>query len=262
MMDVLEFMRLYGLHERKNLTMPGYHSEISGCVTRLVSDSRFGSLIADFSLNESNLSSEIQKQIQYFDSLNKHFEWKIYDTDEPKNIGSVLTGFGFKKAETEAFMVLDLEATEDSFFDPGTIEVTRITDRQGIIDAVAVQEMVWDREFTTFSDQLFDILVADQKSMSLYVVYDQGHPVSSARISFNADSPFAGLWSGATVKEFRGKGYFTALLKTRALEAKNRGVKYLTIDASEMSRKIVEKYGFEFITYTHPYDYRTSSLNE
>jgi len=40
-------------------------------------------------------------------------------------------------------------------------------------------------------------------------------------------------------------------LAVRAQEAKARQVRYLKLDASPMSRPILEKFGFELITYTH-----------
>ncbi|MFC5079754.1 hypothetical protein ACFPCW_18830 [Vibrio thalassae] len=46
------------------------------------------------------------------------------------------------------------------------------------------------------------------------------------------------------MKAFRGKGFYSQLLNKRIAEAKSRGMKYLTIDASDMSKPIVEKRGF------------------
>jgi hypothetical protein len=45
----------------------------------------------------------------------------------------------------------------------------------------------------------------------------------------------------------------------RLQEAKARGVKYLTVDASPMSRPILEKFGFEFIANTHACKWKVKS---
>ncbi|MCW0470004.1 hypothetical protein OH492_16870 [Vibrio chagasii] len=79
-------------------------------------------------------------------------------------------------------------------------------------------------------------------SVSIYVVYVDNQPVTSAWIIFNGSSPFAGIWGGAPAsKHFEVKGHYSLLLNKRIEEAKSRGVKYLTIDASDMSKPIVSK---------------------
>lgn len=45
---------------------------------------------------------------------------------------------------------------------------------------------------------------------------------------------------------------YTALLAVRAQDAKARQVRYLTVDASDMSRPILERFGFERIAYSYP----------
>ena len=84
---------------------------------------------------------------------------------------------------------------------------------------------------------------------------DNDTPVSAAWIVYTHNSPFAGIWGGATVEGHRGRGYYSALLHKRINDAKRRGVRYLIIDASPKSRPIVEKHGFTFVAHTTPYVY-------
>jgi predicted acetyltransferase len=105
-------------------------------------------------------------------------------------------------------------------------------------------------------DALATQLQRSPESISIYTVCSGDKPVASAWISFNAASPFAGLWGGSTLTDYRGQGCYQALLAERAREAKARGVKFLTIDASPMSRPIVARFGFEWITDTRPYEWR------
>ncbi|MCB0228061.1 MAG: GNAT family N-acetyltransferase, partial [Anaerolineae bacterium] len=60
--------------------------------------------------------------------------------------------------------------------------------------------------------------------------------------------PFASLWGGSTLAGYRKQGYYTALLAVRLQEAIQRGARFLTIDASPMSRPIVQRFGFRQIT--------------
>ncbi len=88
--------------------------------------------------------------------------------------------------------------------------------------------------------------------MSVYVAYVDDQPASAAWIYFPKKSQFASLWGGSTVTDFRKQGLYTALLAVRAQEAKGRQVTYLTVDASPMSRPILEKFGFKMIAYSYP----------
>lgn len=92
------------------------------------------------------------------------------------------------------------------------------------------------------------------ESIKIYVIYQDGEPVSSAWITFNGpSSPFAGIWGGSTIAKFRGRGHYQSLLKQRIRDALLAGKRFLIIDASEMSKPIVEKYGFRVVTKTTPY---------
>lgn len=78
-----------------------------------------------------------------------------------------------------------------------------------------------------------------------------GQPASAAWVYFPKNSQFASLWGGSTLNDFRNRGLYTALLAVRAQEARTRQVRYLTVDASEMSRPILEKFGFTMMAYSY-----------
>ncbi len=64
---------------------------------------------------------------------------------------------------------------------------------------------------------------------------------------------FAGLWGGGTVEAWRGRGLYRALVAHRARVAAAHGYRYLQVDASPMSRPILERLGFHALTTTTPY---------
>ena len=77
-------------------------------------------------------------------------------------------------------------------------------------------------------------------------------PASAAWTIFQSSAPGAGLYGGATLPQFRGRGHYTRLLAVRAQEALTRGVTMLSVDASPMSRPILEKHGFQYLATTTP----------
>ena len=253
--DRIELMSQYALFERQNIKVSGCDRQESNGVIRYISKDSQGSFISYFCIEQEVLEARILDEIAFFKQQGKTFEWKVYETDIPSDIGAALEQHGFIKGEKEAFMVLELEKAPPHLFKhPG--DVVRITDKQGVHDSISVQEQVWNRSFSGRKRELLNTLKDDAASMSLYVVYQDNIPVSSARITFNPKSPFSGLWGGSTLMNYRNRGCYSDLLKARAIEARYRGIKYLTIDASGMSRPVVEKLGFEFVTHTIPYEYQ------
>jgi GNAT superfamily N-acetyltransferase len=78
-------------------------------------------------------------------------------------------------------------------------------------------------------------------------------PISAARTDFLPGTEFAGLWGGGTLPQWRRRGIYRALVRYRAELAARRGYTYLTVDASDQSRPILERIGFECLAITTPF---------
>lgn len=78
-------------------------------------------------------------------------------------------------------------------------------------------------------------------------------PVSAARMETHPGTDFASLWGGGTVAEWRGRGIYRSLVAFRTRIAAERGYRYLQVDASSMSRPILERLGFAALSTTTPY---------
>ncbi|ASP40810.1 GNAT family N-acetyltransferase [Bacterioplanes sanyensis] len=255
-MNIQQIMQLYNQYERRVIDDSNGRVETSPSIARVVSNQAYGSYIAYFDFAADQTDSQIQQQVDYFSNLGIGFEWKTYATDQPKNIESSLLAHGFVQEEQEAFMVLDIDAVESQPAHSAGLQ--RIKDEQGIRDAIQVQQQVWKQDFDWHYRQLCEQLNKAPESISIYVMYDSGQPVSSAWITFKENSPFAGIWGGSTVPSHRCRGHYSALLQQRIHEAKSRGKRYLTIDASDMSQPIVAKSGFQLITHTRGYSFNPS----
>jgi len=250
-------MRQYIEFERRNFVSSLHTRDVHNGVVRFVSDSDEGSCILHHRFaSDDSVAQVIADQVASFAHMRKNFEWKVYTTDEPATLGAKLIDQGFKEGPVESFMALDLQTAPTSLFSSSQHDVRRVTDYDGVRAALSVNERVWNESMDDRIDALATELQRSPESISIYAVYVDDKPVSSAWISFNAASPFAGLWGGSTLSEFRGRGCYRALLAERAREALARGAKFLTIDASPMSRPIVTRFGFEWIADTRPYEWR------
>jgi predicted GNAT family acetyltransferase len=252
-LNATKILNAYDVQERINPSIPGFEKFKSAEIVKLVSPEQTGSIINYFNFEAKNAQKHIESELAFFKKLGRSFEWKVYSHDTPLNIGKVLTKCGFIADEPESFMVLDLDTI--NVVESGLEICTEVSDESGIRDAIRVQEAVWNKELTSHYNFLKNQKFSQPESIKIYVIYQQGQPVSSAWVTFNEGSEFAGIWGGSTLKAFRGQGLYSALLHTRILDAQKQGVKFLTIDASPMSRPIVEKHGFQLLSTTTPYHY-------
>lgn len=207
----------------------------------------------------------IQSTIDFFQQHGDEFEWKVYDHDMPPDLKERLLAHGFVSEDLEAVLALDLETVPSSFWEPSSADVKRITEPGQLTEITQIETEVWGEPFTDLEAVLSAEMQAYPEQISVYVAYAGrlaagiGEPASSAWIRFYPERQFAELYGGATVPGQRGKGLYTALVKARALEARRRGVRYLVVDASPMSRRVLEKLGFVFLTYTQPFVFKASS---
>jgi len=176
----------------------------------------------------------------------KGVQWKVFDHDGPPNLAAALLAAGFAEDGPETFLVLDTDAVSAEFEPPSGIEVRAVTDRAGVADLVAVSEAAFGRDEPWRLAQLVGRL--DDPTQALFVAYDGGVPVSSGRLELAPGKAFAGLYGGGTRPDYQGRGVYRALVAARAAEARRRGHRYLTVDARETSRPILQRIGFQPLT--------------
>jgi GNAT superfamily N-acetyltransferase len=196
-------------------------------------------------LNEANADAVIQAQIAHFATLGHEFEWKVYNYDPPPDLADRLRAHGFTPDEPEAVMVLDVANPPAALLQPVTLDIRRLTDPDALADVQAVEDAVWADDRSWIIGQLSAELRHDPHLLSIYVSYADHQPVSAGWLRYDSRGQWAGLWGGSTLAAYRGQGFYTALLAVRLQEARERGVRYLTVDASPMSRPILEKHGFQ-----------------
>jgi GNAT superfamily N-acetyltransferase len=139
---------------------------------------------------------------------------------------------------------------------PTTQDVRPMSSAEGIRIAMQVEDEVWETEHGELAVGLEEELSLAPGLLSIYIAYVEDMPASAGWIRFHEDGQFASLWGGSTLAAYRKRGLYSALLAARAQEAKARGVRFLTVDASPMSRPILEKLGFQLLTFAHACHWR------
>lgn len=247
--DLIALQNLYTQYERIQAAEAGYRVEITPTVIRYIDPQQQHSFILYSNLTPENVDQAIAEQIAYFDHP---FEWKWYDYDQPSDLLQRLERRGFEVGEEEVLMVLPIPDTLPTVNLPNGFTMHAVTDASQLVEVLnTVQNPVFESE----RDGWMNVALADElrnhpDSFLFWAVYDQDQPISAAWLRISEHSPFGSLWGGATLPAYRGQGVYTALIVQRMLVAHQRGKRYLTVDASPMSRPILQRRGFLSLALT------------
>lgn len=245
-------LALYDQELRREISYSGMRREVTPSVIRHISQRGDEATILFSWLDAASADATIREQIAYFAELGLAFEWKAFAHDAPPDLTERLAAHGFEiETPPDAIMALDLQAAPGFLFAPITHDLRQIDDPAQMPSVITVQEAVWGQSRAWLAERLAADLAADPTQLSVYVAYVDGVAASSAWIYFHPGTHFASLWGGSTLAAYRKRGLYRALLAVRAQLAHARGVRFLTVDASPMSRPILETCGFQLLTHAH-----------
>lgn len=254
-MTTNEILDLYDQYERRGADYPGYRRDETARTLRMVNDEPDGHNCLVYSrLDEAGADAAIEEELAFFRGLGRKFEWKLYSHDRPSDLKERLAAHGFSIGEDEAIMALELADLPEVLAAKHPHDVRKVVDEAGLADYAAVDALTWPENHEQYMKELVKTFHEEPERMSMWLVYVDGVPVCSARIDFPEKSPFASLWGGSTLEAYRKRGVYTAILSARAQEAIARGYRFLTIDASPMSRPIVTRHGFRLLSISNPCD--------
>jgi len=214
-----------------------------------------GGFISWSDLTAETADAAIREQINYFKALNTDFEWKCYNYDLPADLPERLLAHGLTAEEPEALMVADIHDLPAEYWTMDVSAVQRITTPEGVDEIVRMESEVWGQEVTGFASGMKYDLDHYPDHLSVFAVWQDGRVVSAAWTHYLLSTSFATLWGGSTLEQHRRRGYYTALLAARAREARQRGFRFLQVDASPDSQPILAKHGFRCLAYSTGYEW-------
>ena len=259
-MNAQQILALYDKEQRREVEFPNTQRETTPNVVRFIPTTEFETGFVLYSrLDAGNVDTVIAGEIARFQEAGSDFEWKYFTHDTPPDLKDRLAAAGFEIDEAEAIMALDIEAAPSILKQPVTHDIRQISTVDKLDEAMAVQREVWDSDFADLTQRLAFDLTHAPNLLKIYTAYVDSTPVSSAWIYFYPGSQFAGLWGGSTLAAYRKQGIYTAMLATRLQVAQKFGARFLTVDASPMSRPILERVGFSLLTMSYPCVWKKSN---
>ena len=209
-------------------------------------------------LTGPGLDALILRTIAYFrdETDVEDFEWKTRGHDAPADLGDRLLAAGFRADPEETVMIGEAATLVQAVEIPAEVSLRRLDPEAPtfVDDAHRMAAM----QAAAFGDgpggdELIARLVHPGVPAEAWVAEVADEVVCAGRLEVVPGTEFAGLWGGATLKEWRGHGIYRALVAARARSALERGVRYLQSDCSQMSRPILERSGLSPVTTTTPF---------
>lgn len=200
-------------------------------------------------LQPDTVDRVIDEQIDYFTDLGHGFQWFAYGHDQPDDLIDRLHHKGFVAESEDEVVIASAEKIAKINACPEGIEIRRITDSAGIADVVKVGDEVWGKSNHDFVTRwLTDQITLHPDNSVILAAYDGSKPVAGAWATAWGDQPFASLFGGSVLPDWRKRGIYHALIAERARQIAERGIQWCLVDAGPESRPILKTLGFQSLT--------------
>lgn len=206
----------------------------------------------DLGVDGPALERLIERQTEAAGERGVPLEWKHYAGDRPDALVPLLLASGFEPEPVEAVMV----AAADALGMPPALDdviVRDAADEEMEVIAELLQE-IWHADHHALAEELRALRTTlGRHRVHILVAEADARIVAAAWLIMRPERAFAGLWGGSTHPAYRGRGIYRALVAERARIAREHGTPLVRVDASAMSRPILEALGFTRLTTTTPY---------
>ncbi|UPK74109.1 GNAT family N-acetyltransferase [Nocardioidaceae bacterium SCSIO 66511] len=183
-------------------------------------------------------------------------EWKTRAHDHAPGLYDALLAAGFVAEDPESIMIGDARALAVDVALPAGVTLRTVTDETDVRAMAAMQDEVFN---DSLADEIATMTLAQLArgdELELWVAEVDGRIVSAGRLEPVPGTDFAGIWGGATLPEWRGRGIYRALTSARARSALAAGKTLINSDSTEFSRPILERSGLVKASTTTPYLWR------
>lgn len=240
--------------------IPGHneYATISGVMTYVTpADDPMANKALLVRLEPENADAAIRKVRTYFEEKNKSFSWIVGPSATPLDLGSRLLANGFKLLLTVDGMYLrDPKVKIDANSSVRVCELP--VDEPG----AAVEIMASGFNTTIEVSRYFHKMMAlstPRLRTRIYMAHWEGidTPVACAYTTYYPEQPIALLCGSATLKEYRGRGVYRALLARRLADIARDGIETVIVLADQRtSAPICARAGFAKVCELQMYVWR------
>ena len=237
---------------RRPVAGPGVRVETDDRVTRTVGTDGAWSAVVWSDLTEADADDVIAAEIA---RSTGSLEWKLYSHDGPADLAERLKAAGLHPEPAETVLVAEIADLDLPVAAPAGVRLVAVDDPTGVETMLHVHDAAFGpgSVHPSTADALRAALALRPRPIEAVIAWSGDVAVSAGRVEFHEGTEFASLWGGGTLPDWRGRGVFRALVGHRAMLARNRGFRYLQVDAMPASRPILEHMGFHALAETTPW---------
>ena len=150
-------------------------------------------------------------------------------------------------------MIADIDELDLTNAPPDGVRIVEVHDAEELAWFGRAVGEAYDQDVSAFSAEIRQQQELAPDRLSVVVAMAGDRPVCGARTEFHPGTGFASLWGGGTVPDWRRRGVYRATVAHRARVARERGFRYLRVDAMPTSEPILARLGFVRAGTTTPY---------
>lgn len=180
-------------------------------------------------------------------------EWKARGHDQAPGLHNALLENGFVPDEPEAIMIGEARLLDVDVPLPAGVSLRLVTEEADVRAMSAMQDLAFG---DAVSEKMAEALLRRlslRDGMELWVAEVAGQIVGAGRLEPVIGTEFAGIWGGAVLEQWRGRGLYRALTAARARSAMDMGKTLVHSDSTKYSRPILEAAGLVEVSTTTPY---------
>lgn len=205
--------------------------------------------------DESTIRAWVAHALEHYgrDDTITRVQWKTRHHDAAPGLHRALVGRGFAPGEPESIMVGHIRHLAAGVPAPPGVRLRQVTDESEVrMMSTVADEAFGDPVSEAMAEALLHRL-SRRDGMQLWVAEAEGRMVGAGRLEPVAGTGFAGIWGGAVLAPWRGRGIYRALTAVRARAALNMGKTLIHSDSTEYSRPILERAGLTTVSATTTY---------
>lgn len=200
--------------------------------------------------------ARIAEAVNYFRTARRPFAWWVGPLSRPLDLEARLRNHGLAPAESELGMSMALPDLTPHIERPKNLEVRRVASAREIADFASVFASNWqppDPSAAAFYEAAAPLVLAPDSPMILFVGSLHGEPVATSELFIGGG--VAGLYSIATLREYRARGIGSALTWTACDEARSRGIITAVLQSSSDGKRLYTRLGFRPCCYFTEYTF-------
>jgi len=204
-------------------------------------------------LDGTVLDAFIARQRDHFSQLGQQAEWKYHSHDRPGDLPERLIAAGFLPAGTETLLIGESARLAADPGLPAGLTLREVTKRADLERIGDLEQAIWGDDHDWLPAMLGRDLT-DPDDPCVVVAAEAGRQVVCAGwIRFHRGTVFASLWGGSTLPRWRRRGIYRGTVAYRARLAAARRFRYIQVDASGDSERVLTGLGLLPVATTTPF---------